>query len=47
LPEGESHSNLALPGASLMPRKKGRKPPEGVSTLDGPALTLDALAIFR
>ncbi|MGY1437045.1 DUF6414 family protein [Streptomyces reniochalinae] len=50
--EGQSHSLLALPGASLMNRRQRR---EAVSsdlesddaTLHGPALTLDILAIYR
>ncbi|UIZ15738.1 DUF6414 family protein [Streptomyces sp. R527F] len=50
--EGESHSLLALPGASLMSREQRRKaarqPKEDDETmLTGPALTLDILAIYR
>ncbi|MGH8909763.1 MAG: DUF6414 family protein [Egibacteraceae bacterium] len=49
--EGESHSLLALPGASLLPRKERRRAAFGTadedSVLRGPALTLDILAIYR
>lgn len=48
--EGESHSLIALPGASLMTRQQRRKSntrsDEG-NALEGPALTLDILAIYR
>jgi hypothetical protein len=48
---GESHSLLALPGASLLPRKERRKATfemgDEDSVLRGPALTLDVLAIYR
>ncbi|MGW3860101.1 DUF6414 family protein [Streptomyces sp. NPDC005047] len=51
LKEGESHSLLAIPGASLMNRKQRRQaaPQQHTdeNTLVGPALTLDILAIYR
>lgn len=50
---GERHPLLALPGASLMTRSERRKatPEAGMdddaNVLQGPALTLDMLAIYR
>jgi hypothetical protein len=49
---GESHSLLALPGASIMSRRQRRSTPatddpDDDSILAGPALTLDVLAIYR
>ncbi|NED34123.1 hypothetical protein [Streptomyces sp. SID8499] len=51
LKEGESHSLLAIPGASLMSRQQrrqaARQQQTDENTLAGPALTLDILAIYR
>lgn len=49
---GESHSLLALPGATILSRKQRRNTPIAVDSddeniLQGPALTLDVLAIYR
>ncbi|MFF9640535.1 DUF6414 family protein [Kitasatospora aureofaciens] len=48
----ESHSLLALPGASLMSRQQRRQAASQLSNddgtrLEGPAVTLDILAIYR
>lgn len=50
--DSESHSLLALPGASLMSRQQRRQaarqqPKDDENTLTGPARTLDILAIYR
>ncbi|WP_206309399.1 hypothetical protein [Streptomyces sp. A0642] len=50
--KGESHSLMALPGASLMSREQRRQAArqpktDDAETLMGPALTLDILAIYR
>lgn len=51
LKDGETHSLLAIPGASLMSRQQrrqaARQEQADDSTLVGPALTLDILAIYR
>ncbi|MET4924421.1 hypothetical protein P3L51_19025 [Streptomyces sp. PSRA5] len=51
LKDGETHSLLAIPGASLMSRKQrreaARQEQTDETTLVGPALTLDILAIYR
>ncbi|MGX1031248.1 DUF6414 family protein [Streptomyces sp. SAI-097] len=51
LKHGETHSLLAIPGASLMSRKQrreaARQEQSDDTTLVGPALTLDILAIYR
>ncbi|NUS79518.1 MAG: hypothetical protein HOV70_25415 [Streptomyces sp.] len=51
LKEGETHSLLAIPGASLLSRQQRRKAAQqeqtDETTLVGPALTLDILAIYR
>jgi hypothetical protein len=49
---GESHPLLALPGASIMPRKQRREGAPSLnsdddSILRGPDLTLDVVAIYR
>ncbi|MFF3274846.1 hypothetical protein ACFYWU_28555 [Streptomyces chrestomyceticus] len=49
--KGESHSLLALPGASLMSRAQrrqaARQQQSDENTLTGPAVTLDILAVYR
>ncbi|MEU5223743.1 hypothetical protein AB0G55_13935 [Streptomyces toyocaensis] len=51
LKDGETHSLLAIPGASLMSRQQrrqaARQEQTDETTLVGPALTLDILAIYR
>ena len=51
LKDGETHSLLAIPGASLMSRQQrrqaSRQEQTDETTLVGPALTLDILAIYR
>lgn len=51
LKDGETHSLLAIPGASLMSRQQrrqaARQEQTDDSTLVGPALALDILAIYR
>ncbi|MER5842160.1 hypothetical protein ABT099_17990 [Streptomyces prasinus] len=51
LKDGETHSLLAIPGASLMSRQQrrqaARQEQADENTLVGPALTLDILAIYR
>ncbi|MFD5885542.1 hypothetical protein ACFWHQ_06060 [Streptomyces sp. NPDC060334] len=49
--DDESHSLLALPGASILSRQQRRQAPkqsqDDENTLTGPAITLDILAIYR
>ncbi|WP_018545260.1 DUF6414 family protein [Streptomyces sp. LaPpAH-108] len=51
LKDGETHSLLAIPGASLMSRQQrrqaARQEQTDETTLVGPALALDILAIYR
>ncbi|MFF7845356.1 hypothetical protein ACFZC6_42440 [Streptomyces ossamyceticus] len=51
LKDGETHSLLAIPGASLLSRQQrrqaARQEQTDETTLVGPALTLDILAIYR